>query len=346
MKIAEAGRELAFPFTDLAVVQAMIWFWLMGMLIDAAGLLGIWLAAVVVPAFFRYALYLLEARAAGSTPPPPGIELFNLVDGLWSLFPLLLIVALSAGIFLVGSEVSPAAGVIACVLVLLFLPASLAILAITRSPLESLNPLAIRRMIDACGGDYLWVPGSVSLLSAAVALLAVKILPALLVELLAIYLFYLLFTMTGAILHANDVELMVEIPDPAAPDESAVRERSLEARRKVANHAYGFISRGNRAGGLSHIEDWLYEHEADSVEAWDWFFREMLRWESTEHALFFAQNYLSRLLYRNRQAEALKLLSRCLYEDPRFRPLAPDTERVLELVAEHGRDDLLALLER
>ena len=36
MKTAEVGRELLFPFTDLAVVQAMFWFWVMGLLIDAA----------------------------------------------------------------------------------------------------------------------------------------------------------------------------------------------------------------------------------------------------------------------------------------------------------------------
>lgn len=344
MKIADFARELLFPFTDLAVLQAMFWFWVMSLLIDAAGLLGLWLAIAVVPAFFRYALYLLDARAAGRSPPPPAIELFNLVDGFWSLFPLLLIVAVSVGIFYLSEDVSPVAGLIACALALLFFPASMAILAVTRSPLQSLNPQAIRNMIGACGSDYLWVPGSIFVLSTAIGFFAIDTLPMFIVGLLSIYVFYLLFTMTGAILHSRHVAVMVDIPDSEAPDQTVVREQLIARRQKVANHAYGFVSRGNRAGGLSHIESWLLDNEGDSDDAWDWFFQEMLKWESTDHALFFAQKYLRRLLYRNRHHEALKLISRCLHENPRFRPEASDRERVLQLAAEHGRKDLIAQL--
>lgn len=343
MKIAEAARELVFPFTDLAIVQAMIWFWLMSLLIDAAGFLGLWLAVIVLPAFFRYALYLLDARACGRTPPPPGIELFNIVGGFWSLFPLLLLASL-AGSLVIIKDLSPVAGLLMAVTILLIFPASMAILAVTRSPLQSLNPVAIRHMIVSCGPDYLWVPASILLLSTAIGLMAIDTLPMFLVEFLAIYVFYLLFTMTGAILHARDVAVMVDIPDAQAPDETVVHEQLIAARQRVADHAYGFISRGNQAGGLSHIRTWLHDNENDSDDAWEWFFREMLEWESTEPALFYAQDYLSRLLYRSRDREALKLLSRCLHENPQFRPLAPDRARLLELAESNGRDDLLARL--
>ncbi len=40
----------------MAVVLALITFLLLEMLAEVAGLLGIWLAIVIVPAYFRYLL--------------------------------------------------------------------------------------------------------------------------------------------------------------------------------------------------------------------------------------------------------------------------------------------------
>jgi hypothetical protein len=46
----------------------------------------------------------------------------------------------------------------------------------------------------------------------------------------------------------------------------------------------------------------------------------------------------------NLESEALKLIARCLHENPRWRPLQEDREEVNELALRHGREDLIALL--
>jgi len=116
-----------------------------------------------------------------------------------------------------------------------------------------------------------------------------------------------------------------------------------KAREKVASHAYGFISRGNREGGFAHIMDWI-QKEPDVHEASAWFFKKLLQWESKDPALFYAQTYLAHLLHHDEDAKALKLISICLHENPRWKPGDNDRQSVLELVQKYRRDDLLKSL--
>ncbi len=113
----------------------------------------------------------------------------------------------------------------------------------------------------------------------------------------------------------------------------------MQERQKVANHAYGFISRGNREGGFAHIREWL-EKEIEPDEAWQWFFDEMLKWENKNPALFFAQEYLGQLLDWGHEQEAIKLVSRCLHENERWRPIEENRNHINELLIHYGRDDL------
>ena len=42
--------------------------------------------------------------------------------------------------------------------------------------------------------------------------------------------------------------------------------------------------------------------------------------------------------------EALKLIARCLHENPRWKPGQAERDEVNELATRHGRDDLIRLL--
>ncbi len=112
----------------------------------------------------------------------------------------------------------------------------------------------------------------------------------------------------------------------------------------MLTHAYGFISRDNRAGDMAHVRHALGA-ESFSDDAWRWYFAEMLKWESKEAALMLAQEYLAQLLHEQRDVEAVKLMSRCLLEDGRFRP-SPDAREAARKVAEKlGRKDLIRNLD-
>ena len=136
----------------------------------------------------------------------------------------------------------------------------------------------------------------------------------------------------------------MSIPDAIEMTAEERRERLTADRQNVANHAYGFVSRGNRAGGLAHIQSFI-DGEQDKEEAYNWFFNQMLKWENMDAALSFAQPYLHRLLSQQRDAAALKLLSQCYHANPRFRPAKEDAEAAIELAKRSRRDDLLDFLD-
>ena len=111
----------------------------------------------------------------------------------------------------------------------------------------------------------------------------------------------------------------------------------------MISHAYGFISRGNREGGFAHILDWI-QQEADVHAASAWFFTAMMKWESKQPALFYAQTYLAHLLHHDDDTVALKLLSACLHVDSTWRPRSEDRDAVNDLAVKYARKDLLEKL--
>lgn len=340
---ARLARELGYPLTDTVVLIAIGCFTLLTRLAMEAGVLGVWLAAILVPALWRYLLLLLEARAHGRATPVASIETFNPLDNLWSLTPLVLVAVAIWCSVLLHAQVSPFAGRAFAAVLTAVLPASVAVLALTRSPFESLDPRAILRMIIACGPAYLLAPLALVLGSMLIAILATIGAPVIVRVVAGYYTTFLVFTLTGALLRWNDVQFSISIPEPLAADESVVHDRLVESRRQVLTHAYGFFARDNRNGGMAHLRDAL-EREGDD-DAWRWYLGEMFRWESKDGALMLGQLYLHRLLEEERDVEAVKLMSRCLLEDARFRPLPDDRDAAHALAVRMNRSDLVRAMD-
>lgn len=338
MKPEDLLKELAYPFTDLTVLLALVVFVVLTTLAQAAGLLGLWLGIILIPAFWRYMLQLLEARAIGRPAPVPGIELFNIADNFWTLTPLVLEAIAIWGIILLRDLSMPAASFLGLSIAIVF-PASVAVLAITRSPFASLNPATMWRMIQACGWDYLLILLIIPLTALLAAFSELAGVPSILTLTAAFYSSFLLFTFTGAVLNANDVQFLAEIPQPLETSADATTRQQTRDRARVLTHAYGFVSRGNQAGGLAHVQSMIQE-EADRDDAYRWYFDQMLTWEYRDAALAFAQLYLSWLLAGNRDVEALKLMTRCQLESPAFRPLQGDRPIALAVARRFKRDDL------
>lgn len=329
----------------MTVVLALIVFVLLSSLAQAAGGFGIWLGLVLVPAYFRYLLHLLEARANGHNPPPPGIELFNWMQNFWSLFPLVLLCILIWGSYFLATNISITAALLPGLLILSIFPASMAVLAMTHSPLESLNPAAILVLLRTCGLAYLPVPVVVIILSLLVWYFVATDAPGIVTNAAEMYTLFLMFTMTGSVLREKGASIRVDMPLPREPDAEHAGERLTRKRTKILNHAYGFVSRDNRRGGLQHITDWI-EKEDDADAAYRWFFEQMLKWESKDAALFFAQTYLSRLLGQGRDVQVLKLIARCRLVDSRFKPNVADMDAALATAERQGNDELYDYLSR
>lgn len=345
MRATELLRELAYPFTQLAIVLAMLFFYALFWLSERAGLLGIGLLIIAVPAYLRYLVLLLEDRAHGRSAPVPSIETFSLWSDPWSLVTLVHVAAVIAAITALEYAGIAEANVIVGVAAALVLPAAFAVLGVTHSPLESLNPLAVVRMVRACGWTYLVVPATVLSLATLLAALDELGLPEWLGNIGTAYIYLLAFSLTGTVLRGRGIVFDVGIGSSDEEDPEAMLEDLKKRRQDVANHAYGFISRGNCNGGLAHIREWL-QTEANVSEAAQWFFNEMMRWELKDAALQFGQDCLSHFLRHGEEQRALKLISACLHVDGRWKPRADDRPATIALVEKYARDDLRRLFDR
>ena len=343
MSIAEFFRELAFPARSLGTMVSLITFYLLGKLAASAGLLGIWLAVMVVPAMFRYLILLAQARARGIEAEPPGIEYFSLVGNWWTLFPAVPAFAAVKGWLFFTTSYGVVAAVLFGLAVAAIVPAMMAVLMITRSPAQSLNPLALWTLVRECGRNYWYAPATLGLVLIVPTLLSG--LPSWLQSLVGLYLVFAFYAVTGAITRHKKLIDEVYIDDPMEPDVERQLSDLAAERMSILNHAYGFVSRGNRASGLEHIDAWLRQ-DPDPDGAWAWFMEQMLKWEHDEHALFFAQRYLSRLLALDDTIKASKLILRCRLVDERFRPCEEDLPAAIDAAQRCGNAALAEALKR
>jgi hypothetical protein len=314
-------RELVHPFTSVTTLIALATFVLLLRLVAAAGLLGIWLAVIVVPAFLRYLTMIAEARARGTEAETPGIEFFTLGGRLWTLFPVVPIVVMALFVREIGVAFGELPAIVVALGLTALLPAMVGVLVITHSPLQSVDPRAIDRFIRGCGAAYWYAPATAVLIVLAPTLLGFA---SVWVRIIAeVYFVAAFFAVIGAVTREANLFDEIDMPDAVEPDAEKVLADLESERIKVVNHAYGFASRGNRDGGLEHIYGWLIE-DPDPDAAWPWFLDQMLRWEDTYPALLLAQQYLGRLLEHGDKVRAVKLMMRCRLVNEEFRPLTPD----------------------
>ncbi len=343
MSVAEYFRELTFPARSLGTIVSLVTFYLLASLVSLAGPIGIWLAVMVVPAMFRYLILLAQARARGIEAEPPGIEYFSLVGNWWTLFPAVPAFAVAQGWLFFTTSYGAVEGVLFGLVAAAIVPAMMAVLMITQSPAQSLNPLALWTLVRECGTSYWYAPLTLGLMLIVPTLLSTW--PNWLQSLVEFYLVFAFYAVTGAITRHKKLIDEVYIDDPLEPDVEQQLSDLAAERMSILNHAYGFVSRGNRAGGLEHIDAWL-QRDPDPDDAWPWFLEHMLQWEQDEHALFFAQRYLSRLLGLNESIKAIKLILRCRLVNERFRPLAEDLPAAIDAAGRCGNAALAEALKR
>jgi hypothetical protein len=243
--------ELAYPAGSATTLITLATFLLLILLAANAGMLGIWLAIVVVPAYLRYLTMIASARARDREVAPPGIEYFTPVGNAWTLFPVLPVVLLAWLVVEAMESLGAAAALIMALLGGLVLPAVIGVLVITHSPLQSIDPRAIVRFICGCGASYAYAPLA-ALLVVAVPIF-VDFLPAWLRSLIEVYLLAVFFGVVGAVTRGAGLMDDVELPAGRVTDTEEKLAARLSDRKRVIDHAYGFVSRGNRDGGLEHI---------------------------------------------------------------------------------------------
>lgn len=343
MRAAELARAALLPLTELAVFLPLVLFALLATLGIYGGLIGLFLLVLLLPPIFRFQMLVLEATAKGVRPEPLDAENFSVAGSAWALFPLPLVILLIWLAVVIAQRYGEAAQNLFLFAAAWVLPAMLAVLAITRSPLQSINPVAIARLLRTCGDTFWMAP--VYLFLTSWLCLQLDALPLPLEILVQLVLSFSFFALTGALIEPYALVDNVYIPDAREPDASEILGDIEKHRVAVLGHAYGFISRENRKGGFGHIIDAI-GRDPDPAAAWAWYFNRMLGWENQRHALFFAQHYVHDALQRGERVAAVKAIMRCRLVDERFRPFPDDLPAAIEAAEASANHELAAVLER
>lgn len=328
MNIRPVGilRAIAYPLTESNVLVPLVFFWLMVSFAIWARLFGLLLMLLIVPAVIRYQMILLEARAKGKTPEVPGIEFFNWFGSGWTLFPVVTVAAIVWATVEATEKYGTAGGLVIVSLAGVLFPASIAILAITHSPMQSLNPVALARLLGECAGTF-WLATILLLVFTWLSIQAEQ-LPLMLAILVQLLLSFSFFSLVGSLVRPYGLVENIDLPPSPVPDATEAAAELQKIREDTLSHAYGFISRGNREGGFRHLFDRIDE-DPDPVSAWAWFFERMLLWDSPLPALFYAQHYVHDYLRHGEQVPAVKLIMRCRLIDEQFRPFPADIEAAI-----------------
>lgn len=343
IKPVDIRRAITYPLSEPSVLVPLIFFWLMISLASWGGVFGLLLMFLVLPAVFRYQMILLEARARGVTPEVPGIEFFNWFGNSWTLFPVPIVVFFVWATIAAGARFGTAGELIMLMLAGVFFPASIAILAITHSPLQSLNPVALSRLLGKCAVTF-WI-ATVFLIAVTWLSIRAEELPMMLTVFLQLLLSFSFFSLVGSLIKPYGLIEDIDLPAPRQLDATAAAEELGKLRGLALSHAYGFISRGNREGGLKHLLEWI-DKDPDPVGAWAWFLERMLAWDSAMPALFFAQHYVHDCLRHGEQVPAVKLIMRCRLIDEQFRPFPDDLEAAIAAAEACDNGALAASLRR
>ncbi len=351
-------RELLYPFTETAVLFSMLGIFavakiaslvvgaFLASVFPVGVMLGLLAGVAILPVTTRYLMELLNARIEGAAARPLALGMLEKFGLLWSLAPLGAVGASIWAVIWVESAIGASAAVGVAILCFALMPAFLAALAITGSLLASLSPISMVQVVRQTGWPYLLVPG-ITIFGCLTLRMAAHVgTPGFLVEFGALYLDVLGFSLTGAVVGASGIRDRVGEPVPEAPPVEQVQAEDLRSRQGVADHAYALISRGNREGGFAHIHAFIdnLEYLGTKGDMFEWFFQQMLHWEDKTPALFFAQDYLGVLVEADESARALKVLSRCLYEDPQFRPRQEDRTYLRDMAQNAGNDGLVRQL--
>ena len=331
--------ELSFPARSPACAIALLAFYVLMALAARAGIFGLWLGILVVPAMFRFLVAVAEARAAGTDVEPPGVELFTLGSHAWTLFAVVPALAF-AGLVLVlrGAHPLLAAGVGASGALLL--PAMIAVLVVTHAPLEAFNPAALLRVVRSFGPTYLLAPPMLGL----IGIVAAASLPiAWLGHLLVLYLMFAVHALVGGLIREHGLLEAIEIPVDETIGVEMEKGRLERERKLCLNHAYALFSRGNHTGALLHLEKRLDE-DPDPDTARTWYQERMCGWADKAPALNFGQQHVAALLRQGDTVRAVKLMLRLRLLDERFRPADADLSAAIEAARACGNADLAELL--
>jgi hypothetical protein len=292
------------------------------LLASKAGLMGITATILLLAWFFKYCFVVLDAVVAGAEELPVlSLEMLNPIDEQRPLALALLIAAEALLTLAVARHVGQPAALMCGGLFILLLPASIAVLGMTRNAFRAIWPPALLQIIRGLGAAYAVPVVAMLACAGAVSLLRVAAAPDWL-ALFCVQMLFLLVAMTiGATLFEHRALLGIETRTRAERMlERETREQAQE-RHGMLDRAYAKFRVREPEAGWREIESWLALHTPGHGRLSE--YRTLLeaasQWDDVRAADRLANDLVSLLLARGATGEALQIVQQRLAGNPQFR---------------------------
>jgi hypothetical protein len=334
------ARYLLMPFHATSLILVAVFTVLWDYAIQAK-LIGLPCDIILVSWFSKYCFVLLDSVVAGNKElPVMSVEMLNPVD---EQRPLIQAIINSLGFIAswwVYHSVGPIAGLALGGLLVIALPANVALLAISDSWIHALSPLAIARIMKGLGLRYVGVVVVTLGGMAIIVTLALTLESMLLILALAQLLFIAMFCYIGGAVHESRIDL--QLATRTYDERVAERDERHHAseRGAVLDRTYALLRLKRRGDAWAHIESWMRKHCPDSHPFTE--YHELLvascEWEDPIIGDKVADEYLARLLASGETGLAVEAVELRLRSNPKYYPKSPDIgQRLAQLALLAGR---------
>jgi hypothetical protein len=329
-------RHLARPARGGAAAVVIVFAFLL--VVAAKGrLIGIPLALLVTSWFFKYAYILFDHTVRGFDEPPTlAIEMVNPVDEQRPLGQVLILGLLFFALKLAQSYLGTPAAIGLGVILLFFLPASIAVLGLESNILKAAYPVAWFHLVRGLGLLYGAVLLVIFVVCLGLGLLWKLDLWEPLEIALGMFAILSIFSFLGGAIYERRHELGIETW--VSPERTADLRAKEEWRghEKLVLDAYGLMRAGAHIKSWQVLLDWL-KSRGFSPEDYRWLCERTVQWDDPRYITRLTEDYVARLLVLKRTGEALDAVAQRLNLDPNFRPKSPaDTLSVAQLAARGG----------
>jgi len=336
-------RYLLMPFhaTPLILVAIFTIVWAYAI---KGGVFGIPADIILASWFSKYCYVLLDSVVAGHKELPVlSVEMLNPVD---EQRPLVQAIIVSLGFIAswwLYHSVGPVAGLMLGALLVMALPATVALLAIGDSWLHALSPVAIVRLVKGMGLTYFGVLVVTLGGMLLVVTLALTLDSLLLTLVLAQLLFIAMFCYVGGAVFESRIDL--QLATRTFDERLAERDerRHAEERAAVLDRTYSLLRLKRRSDAWAHLEPWMRQHCPATHPFTEYHALQVATcvWEDPVIGDKVTNEYLGKLLDNGETGMAVEALEIRQASNANFYPQdAAVAQRLIDLASLSGRKAL------
>jgi hypothetical protein len=298
----------------------------------------------------KYAYVLFDSITAGEAQPPVlSYEMITPFSDWRPLAQIGVIAGLYSGLYQLSHWVPSALMILLSAMVLLLLPASVALLASTRNLLQAVNPIALAKFIGAVGWAYaslvagellVIVLGRVFAPSSPLDLL----MPRFFASLGIAYLWLAIYCVLGSVIFNKRLQLGLDTA--FSPEQSEAKDSAdiADEQDKIIDEIY----RHWRVKSFQNAWAALERHVNSAKNSADellWIHRRVLDWSDASFGERVAGILLPKLLEQRRYTDAVNVARSALARNKQFRPASStDLVRMVDVARQAGARDVATQL--